>query len=562
MKLLRKYASMLAVAVLAFGTTACSDDNGYEPAQLLDGAQVAFSNESTTSFTLDAATSSVSVDLVRANADNEIQVPVALTSDEAGVADLFTVTPYAAFAAGETKASVQVAFDRSALADGAVYTVKLSIADPALTTIYGAAETTLTLSVPEPYVLLGKGLFREDCFTTFWSVDNLEYEVEIYENTNNPGFIYLKNPYGKPYPYNEPGDYVEEDVYFAIQISEATGQALIPKQNIGCDWGYGEIFIGTAALGTYQGGVITFPEKGLLIGMPDYNNGGLYYANLNGMFRVVMPGVVLTDYSLEVAYGGFRAEADNTSYPVLDLTCGADVASVNYVFVDGFQRDCSATVAGIVDGSIESIPAAVTGGGTTELLCETALDAGVYTVVVVPADAEGNMQAADAASVSFYFVGAGVQTTPAVQVQTRLFPFSALFDPAKYPAYDDTNAMVWIVAGQEIKNLAVGFFKTSSVASLLDKGATIEQIAEANCSELGEDYLTEMDETGQTYDVKTGLTAGESYTFIVLAENIYGNTSVVTSSLSTEAAPEATAVVRSELKPSAERCELTARLDI
>lgn len=534
----RKFLTYFLGAVLLAGAASCSDDLEYTPAELPDNAQVYFPNTNASNVKLTAETTSVDLSVVRKKADEALTVPVTLTGGEG----LFTAPGNVSFAAGETTAAFKVAFDRTKLTDGATYTVTLELADATVTTPYGASSFTLTLTVPEPYVLLGKGLYREDMMGPLYGGNVLEYEVEIYENTNNPGYIYLKNAYGKPYPYNEPGDYVTEDVYLAINVKDPA-KVIIPKQYIGCNWGDGAMYIGTLAPGTYENGVITFPTQGLLIGFANFEAGSGYYANTNGMFRVVMPGVVLSDYSLAAAYDGFRAGADNAARPVVKLAYGADVASVSYAFVEGFQRDCSETVAGIVDGSVESISAEMTGEeGEMELLCDAELEAGVYTMVIVPASAEGELQAEDAISISFYFAGVDASETPAVKVATGLFPFTAVFGTGT--KYDDSNALAWIIQGQEIKSLKTAFVKTSVLDGILDKGATIEQVAAANCEELDEEYLFDLDENGATADAYINLDPEESYTFILLAENIYGNTVVKTASRATAAAPAAEAAAR------------------
>ena len=63
--------------------------------------------------------------------------------------------------------------------------------------------------------------------------------------------------------------------------------------------------------GTFVNGVITFPTGALAVGMADYpesSPGGMYVANSNGWFQVLMPGVSLIeyDYSAEIAYMGWR----------------------------------------------------------------------------------------------------------------------------------------------------------------------------------------------------------------------------------------------------------------
>ena len=119
--------------------------------------------------------------------------------------------------------------------------------------------------------------------------------------------------------------------------------------------------------------------------MAKYNNGEwISYANTNGMFRIVLPGAVLTDYSLEAAYDGFRVGADNTTaYPAVRVAYGADVASVKIVFIDGdHEKDYAETVAGIVDGSIESTEVPVSGEGEMEIISEKEMAAGVYTAAI------------------------------------------------------------------------------------------------------------------------------------------------------------------------------------
>lgn len=41
--------------------------------------------------------------------------------------------------------------------------------------------------------------------------------------------------------------------------------------------------------GSLTDGIITFPTGGILISMAEYNNGGLYIANTNGLFSIVLP---------------------------------------------------------------------------------------------------------------------------------------------------------------------------------------------------------------------------------------------------------------------------------
>ena len=57
--------------------------------------------------------------------------------------------------------------------------------------------------------------------------------------------------------------------------------------------------------GTLTNGTITFPAGGIVISMSEYNNGGFYLANRNGLFSIVLPN----------AQSNAPAKAGNTARP-------------------------------------------------------------------------------------------------------------------------------------------------------------------------------------------------------------------------------------------------------
>ena len=524
--------------------TGCSSDDDWTSGPQAEGAQVYFSSEGVTTYKIEAATASVSVDVLRAAKEEEIEVPISATID-AEYADLFDLPETVAFAAGESKTSLVITFDRSKLDDGASYAIALAVDDPTMTTPYGASSLNITLTVPEPYVLLGKGLFRDDLIASLFSeIEPLEYEVEAYENTNRPGYIFLKNAYTSLFPASKPGQYVTEDRYFIINIEDPE-KVYIPQQDLGVDYGYGEMFAGSLKdiYGTMVNKVITFPIKGLAIG----DNDGTYYANQAGMFRVALPGAVLTDYSLEAAYDGFRVGADNTTaYPAVRVAYGADVASVKIVFIDGdHEKDYAETVAGIVDGSIESTEVPVSGEGEMEIISEKEMAAGVYTAVIVPCDAEGAAQAADAAAVSFYFPGVGAAETPACDIAVGVYPFSAVF-PDYAATYPDSSTFLWIAQGSEIKTLKSLVMPTATIEKYLEQYSA-EELVLGNGEDLA-DQVTDINEEGMCFAFYTDLPSSTSFTVILYAQNIYGNTATVSASGSTAAEAAAKAAAKLSTK--------------
>ena len=405
---MKKFFGYFAAFVLAAGLIGCSDDDA-DYAGAVDGAQVYFPTSTATTYTLSAETNSVSVAISRVDTNGAIDVPVTLTAADPAYASLFRGASDVIFADGASTAPYTISFDRDALEDGAAYSLALTIDDANLTTPYGASTLNISLRVPEPLVLLGTGLFRDDVVTTFFSVDNVEYEVEIYENTKRPGFIFLKNVYTYLYPYNDPGDYVEEDKYFEINIADPNN-VVIPQQGLGMDWGYGEFYVQSIEGGTLKDNVITFPTQGLVVAMLDYNDAGFYYSNGNGLFRVALPGAVLTDYSVEITYAGRFTDPSNNNFAVAEVSGGEDVEyiEIGMAATDNAQAVLNAMLA----GQLETVRVEGRSGSAQLPLAED----GTYTLVAV---SYGGGEAQEAASTSFkFYAGTAPELSPLDQEYT------------------------------------------------------------------------------------------------------------------------------------------------
>lgn len=173
---------------------------------------------------------------------------------------------------------------------------------------------TFTTSQNSPWESLGMATYREDLMTTFYNIDNLVYDVEIEASTETPGLYRLVNPYGAAYPYNEEGSYDTSENHYMVIDAQNPEAVTIQQTYTGMNWGYGEVFVWSLAeyllnngstaeeiaasgyFGKFENGVITFPTKTLLISMPELENGGLYYSNLNGLFAVALPGYSIPEY--------------------------------------------------------------------------------------------------------------------------------------------------------------------------------------------------------------------------------------------------------------------------
>lgn len=520
--------------------TACSEDNDWSAGELAEGPQAYFSADVQTSYTVSAEDTSVTLPVLRIETDGALDVPVLATFAE-GEEGLFNVPASVAFADGEKSALIDVTFAFADLTPGKSYSFSVTLDDPTLTTPYGNSQVGLTIAVPEPYVLLGKGLIRDDIITSLFSVDNVEWEVEIYENTNQPGYIFLKNAYTSLYPYNEPGDYVTEDKYFVVNIADPN-RVIIPKQGLGMDWNptdYGEFIVGTTAPGTLKDNIITFPVKGLLVGMMIYSNGDFgWYANTNGLFRIALPGAVLTDFTMEAAYVGFRAWVDGSTFPIVAVASeeDTDVASLAFSFVEGdITADFAAEAEAIAADPKNKAEFTMEEDGLrfAECMSPESLEGGkVYTCVVVPYDADGEAAVDSAIAVAFYFPGVGASEVPECQVAAQM-GYVSEWVPDYSADYPDDTYLFWMIEGQELKELYIaGFFAQGTldgmIAEYVDTGAmTLEEFyevfVESYGDQLGQDFIDEVDQYGYTWNIVGKFPADTAVEALVKAVNIYGS---------------------------------------
>lgn len=409
MKYINKILGLLLVALVA---VACDPDaENYTPGEKLSTAQVYFPTTMPAQVNLENSANSFDVTLSRISTDEAATVNLKVTNESG----LFTVPTSASFAAGAETTTISIGYEPAKLGYDNYQSLTIALADTEDTTPYGNASYTFKAGIPAPWKSIGKATFVEDCMTTFFKVENVAYAVEIQENLEKPGVYRLVNAYGKAYPFNEEGDYdATKDYYIEINAQDPEG-VYITLSNTGMAWSdYGEVSIWSLAsyymekgktleevkaagyCGTLKDGIITFPVESLLISMANYQNAGFYKANVNGAFKVALPGVVIADYSVEVAYLGRYTDAENNSFAIGNVVLGEDVTSAKVALVQG--SDLEAAIAGIIDGSIESTE--ITESGTLKMSCE---ESGTYSFVVVSYDGS---EAQEAGSATFdFFLG-------------------------------------------------------------------------------------------------------------------------------------------------------------
>lgn len=411
---MRKIKNILGVILVLVGMTAmfsCQDDApDYIAAEKIDSEQVYFPSTISSNVALSSLENSFDIIIARVKTDNAITVPLTITGNDG----LYNIPSSVTFAQGESKATLKITYDAAEIGFDNFSDLSIKIGDE-YTSVYGKSEYLFKIGVPSPWESLGEATYADDYVSTWFGVGNDEYKVEIQENLLQPGLFRLVNPYGAAYPYNEPGDWDDsQDWYFEINAVDPTA-VFINLQEVGMDWGYGMFSFGSIAAlrmsqgktleevkedgltGTFENGVITFPAGQLLAKMADYNDGGMYPANGNGAFVVVMPGVVRADYSIEVNYIGRFINLEDSSYVVAEVELGEDVANAKVALIaDDSEISLDDIVEGIDNGSIEAMD--VSASGNYNISCD---EDGDYILVAVSYNEDGELQEVDTDSFEY-----------------------------------------------------------------------------------------------------------------------------------------------------------------
>ena len=152
-----------------------------------------------------------------------------------------------------------------------------------------------------PWESLGYAMYTEDCLTTFFNVENETYPVEVRQHKDYPGLFRVIHPYAAY------GADTSKEYFIEIDATDPEAVIIPGVYGTGLDVGYGEVSLSSVAYyymategatkedvkdsgytGVLAENVITFPVKGLMISMADYQDGGFYSSNINGMFKLDM----------------------------------------------------------------------------------------------------------------------------------------------------------------------------------------------------------------------------------------------------------------------------------
>ena len=368
-----KYAKIVIAALATVAMGACTSDYDYDKPEALTGAQVYFSNTLPTKIEVQKEAGSFDITLNRQNTEGEVTVPLTFTADEGNI---YTVPTSATFADGEATANIHVTFNPEDLVYGNYVGGTISFDADNYSTPYGATSYKFTAGA-SAYVDVpgGKGKYRDGLISGLYSIEVLEWDVQIQEDAHTPGIYRVVAPYGQKgwsgaNPWYTAFDETQSNTDMIIDATDPdfvyikefnTGVTLNSADGQMGALSYVQYYLDNGIaldvvkakkpelFGTLKDGVITMPVKSMLISL----GGSLYFGNTNGMLRIAMPGVVLKDYNVDAEYIGRMTDTNDKDKAVFNITFGEDVTTVKYALV-AEGADLNATAQGIMNGSVEA----------------------------------------------------------------------------------------------------------------------------------------------------------------------------------------------------------------
>lgn len=356
MKSIRKYSILLTTALTALFLGACTDEYSYDAAKV-EGSQVYFSNELSSSIEASKEASSVSLPLCRVATDGDLTVNLTSACDNSA----WNVPSSVTFQDGDSVADIVITYNPDAVEYGVLDSIHLSITDASYTTPYGLSSYDGVIGVPEPWSEAVPFNEEGTCTYTysqmFTGVDEgLQFLVRSSSLTGKQQFLIPNWCYG---------------VTLTLDYDPETGEISVAPQNTGyyatnyssyvyiADYkhyyelrGRDNSNVATCSFDTEQG-IITIPVFYYLAEGPSqygYFGAGEEVITLDGYNR--------KDVSIDVTYTGRFFDTKSNPYICGNITLGADVTSANVALVPESEmgEDTWATTrAAVIDGSYSNL---------------------------------------------------------------------------------------------------------------------------------------------------------------------------------------------------------------
>lgn len=348
---LNKILNYFGIVGIALAFTGCTDDEPtYTPAPAVEIPAAYFSLENSGDIVFDETVTEYQVPVYRADDKGSVTVP--LSYSVTPETDGLTVPESVSFTEGEMETTITVSVDPAKIKPNADYELSLKLADGA-NTPYALQTVTYPLIYETWITVTGidkngnevdKAIFCDDLVASLYGLDPVDYEVTIQHHPESENIIRVVDPYGEAWPYSMYGDYdSSKHHYMYFNISDPEMVYMCDKKGLplgykGSDMYYytgltldadGEIYLSSffnyyllnnnpnyvQYAGKMLQGNITFGAKEMLASFA--NNSSLYYANTDGLFRIIMPGAEeYVDPSTVWATIGTGQFTDGILYPL------------------------------------------------------------------------------------------------------------------------------------------------------------------------------------------------------------------------------------------------------
>lgn len=567
MKNLKKIYSLMVVLVAGLFASCTTDP--YTPGEVPAGPQVCFSNQNAT--VLEVAGEGdgdiQQILLTRIVADQALDVYV--IADAGENASMFSIPDKVTFAAGEKEAYLAIDVNSAQMEEGKTYSVSLLLADEKQGTPYGDSSFTVKFKLFPWEVIktdeVETGKFRGGDVLTglFDDVESVvaDVDVKIYKHKNKPGMYMVQDPWAKmivPALGIESEEAIEDAGFkhtaanLVINCVDPT-KCYIEKQSTGLTYSsYGEMLVAsdyhpesnpTGLAGTLEDGVISFPVNALLVGLAKLEGGTMFESNLNGAFRVVLPGYTAVDYNVAVEYLGMEVSPNMKDIIAkFDIYYGSDVEGLKYYFAEGnVMANPESAIAALINGTANNICEVenFTKGGKSLVLNTTIENGGLYTIVLAAVAADGSLVEKTVSLDSFYYSGLGNTGSHPCEFEVVVGNYTDYNTAEEGQEIGNYNALGYNVKGKDLKELYVGCWATTELDKYLaTAGNTIEKLVkESDLTSYNIVELTEVHSAAGKNGSLEGLTAETNYTVVVYAVNDYEESSYKTIAVTTAKAP-------------------------
>ena len=395
------FKSYIALAVLALGFSACTEEVEYTPAETPAGAQVYFSNTNGTKIDLAQDATSFDIAVSRAIAGEAASIDVVVTADSLANT-VFDFPATVEFADSAATAVYTVTMKDGATLEYDVYHNITLAFDESMTTPYGNGSYTFSVGIPAPWSAWTsmKGTYTFSLYTSG------SYAIPVYYREH------MLDATKAQYMLGFTAIGAKEDIL--VDINKETGACQIGVHYFLDNSNYGPVYLSDmpnypltegltyekypctydAEYGLFSFNLIYFISEALGSSASGYFANGVETLQLDGFEAPEVP-----DYSFAMEYRGTYIDMQGVNNAVIATTKGKDVAKYLMTIISA-DEDASATVSGMLAGTVP---------------CDTLTEAGFYAypmtesgnfkALAITFDAEGNAVEAFAKDFEFYIAG-------------------------------------------------------------------------------------------------------------------------------------------------------------